>query len=108
MKVRVAHDPSDFRCPGKRLSRKANWCYQVAKSNGPKKGFVVRIQGYGHLIAGHLIGDCRTAMGTGSGWEAHVFKSAEEADRVAQKCILYNRKPQGKDVKAIYKKVRGV
>jgi hypothetical protein len=90
------------------LARKANWCYRVAKGRGPKRGFVVQLQVHGHLIVGHLIGDCRTALGTGSERKAHVFKSSEAADQVAQKCVLYNRKPHGKDVKAIYRKAGGV
>jgi hypothetical protein len=93
MKTRTALKPSDFKCPGKGPSLKANWCYKIVKNKGPKKGFVVQVNTRVHLIVGHMSENCQRVTGTGSERKAKVFESARAANQAVQKCIL---KPRGK------------
>lgn len=94
MKVHAAVNPNDFRCPGKGPSLKAKWCYKIARSRGPKKGFVVQVNTRELLVVGYLAEGCVRITGTGSGRKAKVFASAKVADQAAQKCILISRKPR--------------
>lgn len=91
MKIRVALNPTDFRCSRKNPNPRVNWCYKVVKSK-LQKGFVVQVKVYGRLVVGHLGDDCYRITGHASERKAKVFGSAKTADQAAQKCILPNRR----------------
>jgi hypothetical protein len=93
-------DPPRLRC---RKTPVTGWCYNVAKA---KKGHVVeyRLMSEKGILMGWMDGECRMTHFKSN---AHVFPGADAADRTAQKCILYNRKPSGKSVEAAYKPARG-
>lgn len=110
MKVAGKFDPSKLKC---RKTPVTGWCYRIAKTKTKTKakskskvGHVVeyRLMSENGIVMGWMDDGCRMVYAKG---KAHVFGSPEAADQTAQKCVLYHRKPVGKDVKAAYKPARG-
>lgn len=81
--MKIKFDPASLRCPGTSKRKKDNWCYKVVGS--PRGGYMVERRGQkGLLIVGFLAPGCKVAWGR----KAKVFRTAQEADQAAQKCIL--------------------